>query len=162
FGLETKTLGVAMDNASNNDKMLSHIPEHLPTNSLIGSTTQIRCFGHILELSAKAFVTVFDVKSIEDMVNPGGNDGNDGDNSDKVVDAVDVVKDPFLEVADDEVYIDERAELADRNRANEEEIELLSQNLDEVCALTEEDKRMGCGTISKVSRLPSIRSFIVY
>ncbi|THU75939.1 hypothetical protein K435DRAFT_609783, partial [Dendrothele bispora CBS 962.96] len=44
FGLESKTLGTAMDNASNNDKMLAHLPDLLPSDSLVNSTTQVRCF----------------------------------------------------------------------------------------------------------------------
>lgn len=52
FGIAGRTLGHAGDNASNNDSMLDSLDELYRTieESIAGRTTQIRCFGHILNL----------------------------------------------------------------------------------------------------------------
>lgn len=52
FGIAGRTLGHAGDNASNNDSMLDSLDELYRTieESIASRTTQIRCFGHILNL----------------------------------------------------------------------------------------------------------------
>ncbi|KAF5328028.1 hypothetical protein D9758_018770, partial [Tetrapyrgos nigripes] len=148
FGIETKTLGIAMDNASNNDKLLECIPEHLPCDSLVSTETQIRCFGHILNLAAKAFLSVFFTKSKAD------DDDDDDDDDLELVggyDGGDVPSDE--ELGEDEIGIDGHAQLADRGRAERDEIELLTNGLHEVKELTEEDLNMGSSMTTKLRKL---------
>lgn len=51
-------LTVTVDNASNNDKMVTELAELIP--SFPGSTNQVRCFAHILNLVAKTVIRQFD------------------------------------------------------------------------------------------------------
>jgi hypothetical protein len=76
YRIEGDTLGFTMDNASNNDKMLDKIESLLPSSSMSGRTTQVRCFGHILNLAAKAFLSVFN-KPIKARKRKGSNDNED-------------------------------------------------------------------------------------
>lgn len=51
-------LTITVDNASNNDKMIAELAERIP--SFPGSTNQVRCFAHILNLVAKTLIRQFD------------------------------------------------------------------------------------------------------
>lgn len=48
-----------MDNASNNDTLLATLPKIMPSTATVGVRFQIRCFGHIVNLSCKAFLSLF-------------------------------------------------------------------------------------------------------
>lgn len=52
YNIAARTLGHVGDNASNNDTMLDNLDDLYRTieDSIAGRTTQIRCFGHILNL----------------------------------------------------------------------------------------------------------------
>jgi hypothetical protein len=54
YGIEERILGQTGDNASNNDAMLDRLGEkfqsNFPNTSIAGRDTQVRCFGHILNL----------------------------------------------------------------------------------------------------------------
>jgi len=55
YGLETKTLGITLDNASNNDSFIQSIDKD-STN--FKSFHHIRCFAHVLNLSAQTALDV--------------------------------------------------------------------------------------------------------
>ncbi|KAJ3831328.1 hypothetical protein F5878DRAFT_549679 [Lentinula raphanica] len=60
FNIAERTLGHTGDNASNNDSMLNEL-EALYTEyegSLAGRDTQIRCFGHILNLTYQVIFSI--------------------------------------------------------------------------------------------------------
>lgn len=52
FGIVDRMLGHTGDNATNNDKMLDYLEELYRQfrDSIAGCHTQVRCFGHILNL----------------------------------------------------------------------------------------------------------------
>ncbi|EJF62535.1 hypothetical protein DICSQDRAFT_18968, partial [Dichomitus squalens LYAD-421 SS1] len=53
-----KILGITLDNASNNDKMIEHLREILP--EFEGTFHHTRCFAHVNQLVARSFVGQFD------------------------------------------------------------------------------------------------------
>jgi hypothetical protein len=152
FGISSRTLGTALDNASNNDAMLAHIPSNLPSDSVVGSTTQIRCFGHILNLAAKAFLSILmkpkkkTNEKCSDQENGSDNEDEDEENENEILSDCD------SENEDDEdvVVIDERAQLSDREREEQAEIELLSAPLDEMTELSPDDLQVGYSMTGKV------------
>jgi hypothetical protein len=56
YGLETKTLGITLDNATNNDSLINFLDNDF-TN--FRSFHHIRCFAHVLNLSAQVALDVF-------------------------------------------------------------------------------------------------------
>lgn len=54
---------MTLDNASNNNTMLKEFPLIVPEAPTIGMDYQIRCFGHILNLAVKAFLSLFDLSA---------------------------------------------------------------------------------------------------
>ncbi|KAF9015858.1 hypothetical protein BDZ89DRAFT_1141865 [Hymenopellis radicata] len=62
FGIKHCTLGLVGDNASVNDKLVAEIEKILPADSLLGTSTQVRCFGHILNLVYQAIISQFEPK----------------------------------------------------------------------------------------------------
>jgi hypothetical protein len=55
YGLETKTLGITVDNASNNDAFINFLAND---STSFRSFHHIRCFAHVLNLSAQAALDV--------------------------------------------------------------------------------------------------------
>jgi hypothetical protein len=52
-----QVLGLALDNASNNDTLTDHLAATVP--SFDGSSSRIRCFNHVVNLVAKAILRPF-------------------------------------------------------------------------------------------------------
>lgn len=145
---------MAMDNASNNDKMLKELPHLLP-DAPVGTIFQIRCFGHIINLVVKAFLSLFDssAKALkadgddkeEDAAEKDSSDEVDSDEEDKV-DSDE--EDPIgVDDDDDAIEVDEAAE---RDTGEWDDIAELCQSLAEVKMLTAEDKVTGRTTVKKV------------
>ena len=61
-------LGVTCNNAANNNKMVQHMDKLI--NGFRGSTYRIRCFTHVLNLVAKSFTRVFEVKTKQEAIDP--------------------------------------------------------------------------------------------
>jgi hypothetical protein len=59
YGIVDSTLGMAMDNASNNNSLLKELPHNLPDSATVGTEYQIWCFGHIINLVCQAFLSLF-------------------------------------------------------------------------------------------------------
>ncbi|CAE7107559.1 unnamed protein product [Rhizoctonia solani] len=57
FGIEEKIMSVCMDNASNNETLVRQLKELVPT--FRGSRARLRCLAHIVNLMAKAFMSLF-------------------------------------------------------------------------------------------------------
>ncbi|QRV96253.1 hAT family dimerization protein [Ceratobasidium sp. AG-Ba] len=57
FGIEDKILSICADNAGNNDTLSVRLHEFVPTFDRPSART--RCFAHILNLMAKAFMSLF-------------------------------------------------------------------------------------------------------
>lgn len=103
YGMTLKSLGMAMDNASNNDKLLKELPNLLLTGATVGTQYQICCFGHILNLTVKAFLSLFD--------SCGRALKADGDNKEEIAkDTVDVEQDEDDPVDDDESFEEDKGE----------------------------------------------------
>ncbi|KAE9389071.1 hypothetical protein BT96DRAFT_835427, partial [Gymnopus androsaceus JB14] len=77
YAMNNQTLGMAMDNASNNDKMLQELPHQLPPDAPIGTLFQIHYFGHIINLVVKAFLSLFDSSAKALKADGGDKDDND-------------------------------------------------------------------------------------
>lgn len=141
YGLDTSILSMTMDNASNNDTLLRELPHLLPLDATVGRHYQIRCFGHIINLCVKAFLSLFDsskkaLKADGDAQLDEGRESDDDEGSDD---------EDILE--DKEVEEDQEAE---RDAGDWEEIEKLSSKLLEVSMLGVEDKVTGRCTMKKV------------
>lgn len=143
YGLTTSVLSIALDNATNNDKMLTELPLLLPESATVGTDYHIRCFGHIINLSVKAFLALFDsspkalkADDTEDKV-PGAEE-TDPEESDED-DAPDEDAEDFEEDED-----------AERDAGDWDEIAELSKSLSEVSELEAEDKVVGRTTMKKV------------
>jgi hypothetical protein len=132
--------------------MLAHIPEELPSDSLCNSTTQIRCFGHILELVAKAFVSVFmpaqKKKKSGDDNKASDEEGHGTEDDDEEEGTGDM---SFNNEDIDGIVIHELEQLQDRDTMKGREIELLTNELCEVQALTKESLHMAVLIFMKVS-----------
>jgi hypothetical protein len=63
---------MALDNASNNDSLLRRLPEHVPTDASVGTEFQIRCYGHIINLCVRAFLSLFDFSKKAKKANTAG------------------------------------------------------------------------------------------
>lgn len=59
--LSIQCLGIACDNASNNDTMIDSLAERLP--DFDGQKGRVRCFLHILNLVAKSLLRQFDTRT---------------------------------------------------------------------------------------------------
>ncbi|KAF6742602.1 hypothetical protein DFP72DRAFT_765725, partial [Ephemerocybe angulata] len=51
-------LSVTCDNATNNDSMVTELAKHV--DAFPGAAAQTRCFTHVVNLSAKSLIRVFD------------------------------------------------------------------------------------------------------
>lgn len=60
YGIAMSVLSIALDNASNNLKMLQELPHLLPESATVGTDYHIHCFSHIINLAVKAFLSLFD------------------------------------------------------------------------------------------------------
>ncbi|THU84695.1 hypothetical protein K435DRAFT_570134, partial [Dendrothele bispora CBS 962.96] len=141
FGISDQTLGAAMDNASNNDTMLSELQNLLPSTSMTSPTTQIRCFSHICNLSSKGLLHLFNVPEKE-KEKPVDCD-SDGESFNKHnVDDSDTDKE--LDDNEEMEYIEE--EDGTREAADLAELAELDKNLEEVQNLS----AMGQNTVAKV------------
>ena len=49
-----QTLGLVLDNASNNDTLIQELPDLI--SNCQGSLTRIRCFAHVLNLVVKVYI----------------------------------------------------------------------------------------------------------
>ena len=56
-------LGITLDNASNNNKMITHLAEILP--EFEGTFHHTCCFAHVNQIVARSFVGQFDVKPVK-------------------------------------------------------------------------------------------------
>lgn len=143
---------MAMDNTSNNDKMLKELPHLLP-EAPVGTLFQIRCFGHIINLVVKAFLSLFDssakaLKADGDDEKEGDADKLSDDEEDSDEEKSDDEEDPLGAADDDEVIVEDEA--AERDAGEWDEIEELCRSLAEVKLLTAEDKIIGRTTVKKV------------
>lgn len=132
------------DNASNNNTMLKELPLIIPEAPTIGTDYHIRCFGHILNLAVKVFLSLFDcsVKALkaDNVAVDLDDDDDDSDDEDS---------------ADEEGGIIEEDEAEERDTGDWSEIAELSKSLAEVAELEPEDKVVGCTTMKKVHLLCS-------
>ncbi|THU77327.1 hypothetical protein K435DRAFT_702637 [Dendrothele bispora CBS 962.96] len=138
--------------------MLKELPNLLPSTSMTGTNTQIRCFGHIPNLAVKAILSIFDsptnktdngndevLKNLEDAFEES-NDELDSASGDEDIDMAEVGE-------DEEAEYDENDDTSSRAAADAAEIEELGQNLEEVKALSTDDKKAGYITITKLRKL---------
>lgn len=140
FDLINSVLSTTVNNASNNDTMLKELPLPIPEAPTVGTDYHIRCFGHILNLAVKAFLSLFDCspKALKaDDVSVDSNDSCRDSDDEGSVDDDDM----------DELEEDEAGECDDGDWA---EIAELSKSLDEVAELNLDDKVIGCTTMKKV------------
>ena len=128
---------MALDNASNNDKMLKELPHLLPSTAAVGTDYQIHCFGHIINLCVKAFLALFDT-SKKALKADGESQQEDGEDEDEEEEDI---------LDGDEVIDDEGGEC---NAGDWEEIEELNQTLLEVAELDEDDRVFGHCMMIKV------------
>lgn len=138
YGLVDTMLGMAMDNASNNDSMLKELPHILPASASVGTEYQIRCFGHIINLVCQAFLSLFNTskKALKADGPTNGADTDDNESSDED------------DTGDDGELIEDQQ--GEREDGDWQEIERLSRELVEVAALDETDKQIGRNTMAKV------------
>lgn len=145
YGLIDSLLGMAMDNASNNDTLLTTLPDLLPSTAAVGSEYQIRCFGHILNLICKAFLSLFDTskKAIKADGNPvlGGAPCVEED----------IDEDSEEDIGEDEDIVEDQQE--ERDNGDWSEIEALCASLTEVELLDDAAKVVGRTTMKKVCGL---------
>ena len=123
----------------NNDAMLKELPLRLPEAATVGTDYQIRCFGHILNLAVKAFLSLFDssakalkADSAAAMEVDSDEDSDDDDSPDKDAEAFEV------------------DEASKRDAGDCDEIAELTKSLDEVAELGAKDKVIGRTTMKKV------------
>lgn len=139
YNLVDSVLSMTLDNASNNNTMLKELPLIVPEAPTIGTDYQIRCFGHILNLAVKAFLSLFDssAKAVKaDTVELGDDDqGSDEEGS-----------------PDEDADEFEEDEGAERDAGDWAEIAELTSSLDEVAELDAEDKVKGRMTMKKVRK----------
>lgn len=64
FGIADRILAHTGDNATNNDSLLDHLEGLYPKDSLAGRQTQVRCFGHILNLVYMVRSFVYSVRCV--------------------------------------------------------------------------------------------------
>jgi hypothetical protein len=62
YGIKKKIFSLCMDNASNCDSTAAFLGQ-LTDNSFKGAPMRVRCFAHIINLTAKAFISVFFAKA---------------------------------------------------------------------------------------------------
>ena len=99
-------LSITCDNASNNDKMIKHLPTLI--ESFPGAANQTRCFTHIFNLIAKSILCQFDV--------PKKKEGEeDLDNATNTLEALG----QELEIASDNLNNDEESD-ADEDDVDDE------------------------------------------
>lgn len=136
YGLTNSVLSMALDNASNNTTMLQELPLLLPPDATVGTTYQIRCFGHIINLSVKAFLSLFDssAKAIKADEKPKEDEEDETDE-----DVPESDSEEFEEDEEDE-----------RDTGDWDEIARLTHSLSEVAELDAEDKVVGRTTMKKV------------
>lgn len=121
--------------------MLEELPFLLPESTTVGTDYHIRCFGHIINLAVKAFLSLFD--SSPKAVKADEYDENEQDKA----------------TSDDEDAPDEDEEGFDEDEEDErdtgdwDEIAELSASLDEVAELDANDKLVGRATMKKASTI---------
>lgn len=139
YNLVNSILSMTLDNASNNDAMLKELPLIVPEAPTIGTDYQIRCFGHILNLAVKAFLSLFDSSAKALKADRSSDELEDSEQGSNDEDSPDEDAEEFEE--------DEGAERDDGDWA---EIAELSSSLAEVAELEAEDKVKGRVTMKKV------------
>lgn len=133
-------LSTTVDNASNNDTMLKELPLLIPEAPTIGTDYHIRCFGHILNLAVKAFLSLFDCSPKALKADGAGAESNDSSRESEDEDSV----------VDDDAEEFEEDEEGERDDGDWAEIAELSKSLDEVAELDSEDRVAGRTTMRKV------------
>ncbi|EEB88838.1 hypothetical protein MPER_13141 [Moniliophthora perniciosa FA553] len=144
FGIFDRTLGNTGDNASTNDKMLDYLDIEFGWESLAGRITQVRCFGHILNLIYQALMSQFEPKKVSKK-------GEEDDDAD-----VDTLPDPVIDEEDDGADEEEEedtepgCELREAARqAVQREVEEMAEGRPEVTELTDEERRLGIVAVTK-------------
>jgi hypothetical protein len=140
YGLVDLILGMALDNASNNDKMLVKLPDLLPSSATVGTDYQIRCWGHIMNLCCKAFLSLFDISPKAIEADKGPSHAEDLE--------VDDESDEDEDLDDDVEVVEDQQE--ERDTGDWLEIGELCASLTEVALLDVHDKVVGRNTMKKV------------
>ncbi|THU95120.1 hypothetical protein K435DRAFT_798347 [Dendrothele bispora CBS 962.96] len=161
FGIADQTLGIAMDNASNNDTMIAELPTLLPSSSMTAPTTQIRCFGHVGNLVEKGLLLIFNTdineeKKGKNRVKSESKGGSDDEEtgSDTDSDGDDTESDDEEELDDDdEIEYDEAQEAKTREEADLAELLELDESIEEVRALSDDEEQAGRATLTKLRKL---------
>ncbi|KAJ3743309.1 hypothetical protein EV360DRAFT_90244 [Lentinula raphanica] len=122
--------------------MLQELPTLLPSTATAGTEYQIQCFGHILNLCVKAFLSLFDTSEKAVKADSTLAENVVGDSSED--------EDEVEEVEDDELEEDEESA---QNNGDWNEIAELSAAIDEVSVLGEEDIVVGRCTVKKLHKL---------
>lgn len=148
FGIDMQSLGMAMDNASNNDTLLANLPKIMPSTATVGVHFQIRCFGHIVNLSCKAFLSLFVISKKHLTASSHRREAltAEDDGWEDVDDEEDDEDDLDAGEQDDRIP-DEDAE---REAGDVDEIEELSAKIALVTNLTEYEHQEGRTTLHKV------------
>jgi hypothetical protein len=153
YKMAEQALGVAMDNASNNDTMISELEHLLPPTAIAGPSTQIRCFGHILNLAVKALLKVFDKPKKADPEDEAEDEeGDDSDDEDDNDSDSEFDSDIDGEGDDEDKVVDYEEGQNDKIRAlaDDKELEELEKNIKEVKNLSRDERTMGRNTVTKV------------
>lgn len=159
FGIVDRVLGIAGDNASNNDKMLVHLGTLFPFGHIAGTSTQIRCFGHIINLIYKAICSVFEKPKPKRKKK-----GEEEENEDELMmDEWDEWDDDEGVLEDDEDDLPDEDDLAELTEAKKLLEELDDEELKEIEATADpervrplpskEKRKEGISAMSKVRRL---------
>ncbi|EEB91041.1 hypothetical protein MPER_10671, partial [Moniliophthora perniciosa FA553] len=152
FGILKRTLGNTGDNASTNDKMLDYLDLELGWDSLGGRETQVRCFGHILNLIYQALMSQFEPKKVP----KGSSDATADEDSLPDLPDMDDEEDDGENESDEELDAEPGHDLREAAReAARREIEEMADGRPEVTELTAEERKLGVIAIKKVVKLAS-------
>lgn len=120
--------------------MLQELPHLLPESATVGTDYHIRCFGHIINLAVKAFLSLFDSSAKALKADAAADKENEeADEEQSEDDVPDEDAEDFEDDEDDE-----------RDTGDWEEIAELTKSLDEVAELDADDKVAGRATMKKV------------
>lgn len=120
--------------------MLQQLPHLLPNSATVGTDYHIQCFGHVINLAVKAFLSLFDssAKALKaDLAS---------DESQQDVDSNEESEEDIP--GEDEEFEEDEAD--ERDSGDWAEIAELSKSLAEVAELDTDDKVAGRTTMKKV------------
>lgn len=156
YKIEKRTLGFVADNASNNDKMLKSLDQLIDPDDIAGTQTQVRCFGHILNLIYKAVCSVFYKEKKKKKKGKGKGkgkgrkgkgkgkekadtpepelvekefEGEEEEDDDEEEEEKEDDDDPLRDDEDDELDEDDIAEMTERQKRREEDEDALLEEL---------------------------------